>query len=161
MTTVTTDIEQIKQLFAEAVARTTKLAADIDGQEGQLLNDARKFFETAIAAVVPVLKYVDQLVPEVTDGYNHPVRGIMLLEEFKLVLLRNGQLQSKSSSTGFDPCNLSFGDKSNSERVDVLIGMISVLGVKFSEALAKADERRAKIAQRSDQLAQAAKAFQA
>jgi len=155
------DIEQIKQLFAEAVARTTKLAADIDGQEGQLLNDARKFFETAIAAVVPVLKYVDQLVPEVTDGYNHPVRGIMLLEEFKLVLLRNGQLQSKSSSTGFDPCDLSFSDKSNSERVDVLIGMISVLGVKFSEALAKADERRAKIAQRSDQLAQAAKAFQA
>ncbi len=161
MSTLSNDVGQIKALFAEAVERTIQLAAEIDDDERKLLHDAHELFQAAIAAVVPVLKYVDYEVPQVTDYRNNPVRGILLEDEFCLTLVRGGKLQSRNNSNPFDPEHLSFSGKSDSDQVDRLITMISVLATKFAEALAKADERRAKLAQRSDQLAQAAKAFQA
>ncbi len=155
MTTVTTDIEQIKALFAEAVERTTLLVHDIDTEERMLRHGTYGLFHEAIKAVVPVLKYVDT---EITTRAGTWLRGIPLSDD--LVLSRVGKLRWMSGGNEFDAKDLSLeGD--DDDQIAQLIQMLSVLGAKFSEALAKADERRAKIAQRSGQLAQAAKAFQA
>ena len=167
MGTPNNDIQQIRAMFQEAVQRTTKLVKDIDTEELTLLRSMYSLFREAVRAVVPVLKYLDQKLPDI-NGIS--VRGIMISDG--LMLIRGGRLQWKNSALPWmDSTDASFGpaqlDLNESGLVDVgsqvaqLIEMLTVLGEKFAEALAKADERRAKLAERSSQLQKAAEAFKA
>lgn len=163
MVTTNTNIEEIQELFEEAMRKTGQLASDIETSEEELLEKADELFRMAARAITPVVKYVDQVLD---FGWNFGLlRGI----EFGTdgVLGRDGKVYLKYASSvpiDLEAYRFRYADFENTyslmDTVDVIIGFIQDLCVLFVQALEKSDERRTRIAQRSEQLQQATKIFE-
>ena len=152
MVTTNSETDQIRQMFGEAVQRTNQLVASIDEDEQELLSAAYTSLCSAIAAVVPVLKYIDG---DIRVGSTH-VRGIEL--DGALLLVRGGDLRWKHSNRTLAVERLRFRGDPDEQTLQIHY-MLMVLGGKFSEALVKIDKHRESIRHRDKQFKEAATVF--
>lgn len=160
VTMVTTNTNEIKDLFKTALEKTSELVSDTDTKEDDLLEQAYDLFRAAVRTVVPVIRYVEK---EHIFGNEKPVRGVKLSVYY--TLLRGGKIHSRlgppkgTFTVSLEGFTISDNNHGILWHVDDLVDMINVLSNIFKYALEKIDQRRKSIAERSKQLQTASKAF--
>lgn len=150
VSTSSTAIQEVRDLFRRAIGLMMDLVGDLDAQEDEIHLRAIELFKLAVKAVIPVLKYVDEEITLSEAAFNpKQFRGVHLA--LGLCLTRDGNLL-KEGYSGPKPIDEFWFYGSADGTVDAVLEHLTKLAKIFNDALEKMDRRRASLQDRSRKL---------
>jgi len=157
VSTSSTAIEQVRDLFRRCIGLTKDLVGDLDAAESELQERSIELFKLAVKAVIPVLKYVDEEISLFVGAVDsREFRGVHLARG--LCLTREGNLL-KEGFSGPKPIDEFWFYGSAEDTVDAVLEHLTKLAKIFNDALLKMDRRRESIQDRRRKLDEAIAPF--